>query len=243
MKRNKQVLITYAKGSYGNPRTPCCFGVLLVAFVLGGLLALTPVSVFACSGILDCAFGWSDREEVRQAAETERSRIEAQATAEQARIEGEAQAALRMAEAEVERVRQQRFVSEADRDIAIAQAQAQANQYAAMIKGLTDEKIAGIQANADTQIMALQSQAEIATAGILETGKTERYRIVGGWASTIIAFILVGLIVLYWMRRYAGSVTVLPQPRQAIGERTQLPWYSDSIEIVEVKNNATITRR
>ena len=214
------------------------------------LLAVTFIMVsvapaYACSGLLDCAFGWSDREEIRNDRMIEVERIEAQAQAEQARIEGEAAAALRQADAEVERIKQQRFVNEADRDIAIAQAQQQAEQYKAMIAGLTDEKLAGIQANADTQIASLQEATKIAVEGIVQTGQTERTRIVGGWSSVIVALILVGLIVLYWMRRYSAHMVVVSrqQPRRAISERQALPWYSDSIEIEEVGRNAIVTRR
>lgn len=213
-----------------------------VAIIVVVLAALVPQSVFACSGFVDCLFGFSERTEIRADRDIEKARIEAAAQAERARIQGEADARIKQAEAEVERIRQQRFVSEADRDIAIAQANAKAEEYKAMIRGLTDEKLAGIQANADTQIVALQEQARIATAGILETGKTERYRIVGGWSSTIVVFILVGLIVLYWMRRFSGGVMVLPQPRPALGERPQLPWYNEAIEIVEVRN-ANLARK
>ena len=217
-------------------------------FALSVVAALTlqPAHAYACSGILDCAFGWTERTEVRAARDIEQERIKAQAQQEIARIQGESDAHIKQAEAEVERVRQMQFQSEAQRDIAIAQAHQQAEEYKAMIAGLTDEKLAGIQANADTQIVALQEQARIAVAGITETGQTERYRIVGGWATVIVSIILATLVGLYWMRRSTVRVMmVLPQPhalRPALGERDQLPWYSDSIEIVEVKNNV-ITRR
>jgi len=226
----------------------------VLAQVVKGIFALSvvaavilqPAHAYACSGILDCAFGWTERTEVRAARDIEQERIKAQAQQEITRIQGEADAHIKQAEAEVERVRQMQFQSEAQRDIAIAQAQRQAEEYKAMIAGLTDEKLAGIQANADTQIVTLQEQARIAVAGITEAGQTERYRIVGGWATVIVAIIVAALVGLYWMRRSTGRVMmVLPQPhapRPALGERGQLPWYSDSVEIVEVKHNV-ITRR
>lgn len=157
------------------------FIVGIVALILTAL----PLPAYACSGWLDCAFGWTDRTEVREAATTERARIEADAQAEIARIRGEADARIKQAEAEVERVKQQRYQSEADRDIAIAQANAKAEEYRAMIAGLTSEKVAGIQSNADTQIAALQAQAQIAIEGITQTGQTERWRVggVAGWRS------------------------------------------------------------
>ncbi len=217
-----------------------------IFLVIALLSALAPAHAYACSGFIDCLFGFSDRVEIRADRDVETARIQAAADAEAARITGEAAAKLRQADAEVERVKQSQFESEAQRDIAIAQAQTQADQYKAMIAGLTDEKIAGIQANADTQIVALQEQARIAVAGITETGQTERFRIVGGWSAVIVTSILAALVGLYWIKRSIGRVMmVLPQPHThhaALGERGQLPWYSDSVEIVEVKNNV-ITRR
>ncbi len=221
---------------------------LFPCVALGLLLWLgTPTTAQAsCSGFLDCLLGMTERTEIRNTRMIEVERIKADAAANVARVEGEADAHIKQAEAEVERVRQLQFESEAQRDIAIAQAQTQADQYKAMIAGLTDEKIAGIQANADTQIVALQEQARIAVAGITETGQTERFRIVGGWSAVIVTSILAALVGLYWIKRSIGRVMmVLPQPHThhaALGERGQLPWYSDSVEIVEVKNNV-ITRR
>jgi len=184
-------------------------------------------------------FGWTDRAEVRSAAATEQARIQAQRDADIARIEAEAQERVRQAEAEVERVRQMQYQTEAQRDIAIAQAEQQAHQYAAMIAGLTDEKIAGIQSNADTQIAALQAQAEIATAGILETGKTERYRIAGGWAFSIVAIVAIAILLGLGIRRHqAGQTVVLmadPDPMARLASRM------NEIEVYHAKHH--ITRR
>jgi uncharacterized membrane protein YgcG len=97
--------------------------------------------------------------------------------------------------------------------------------------------LAGIQANADSQIQALQSQADIATAGILETGKTERYRIVGGWAFAIVAIVLVGLLVGLYVRRAPMHADSRPVVMVTGRQHTQLPWMNDEnqIEIREVK--------
>jgi hypothetical protein len=197
---------------------------------------LLPTPAHACSGLLDCAFGWTDREEVRTAAATEQARIEAQANAEVARIEGEQAERLRLAEAEVERVRQLQYQSEAERDIAIARVQAEAQQYQTMIASLTAEKIAGIQSNAYTQIAALQAQAQIAIEGITETGSTERYRIAGGWIFATVAIVLVALLIVSAMRRQPRQVVLLPH------ERAALPWLNDAIEMREVKNEYIVKR-
>lgn len=198
-----------------------------IAVIVALILLAMPTPAKACSGLFDCMFGWTDRAEVRSAAETEQARIDAQAAAEVARIEAEQAERVRQADAEVERVRQQQYATNAQRDIAIAQIEQQAAQYKASIAALTAERLAGIQANADSQIQALQSQAEIATAGILETGKTERYRIVGGWAFAIVAVVLVGLLLALYVQRAPNRPTVMIAQQQ----RQSLPWLNDGNEI------------
>lgn len=195
---------------------------------------LLPKPAYACSGLLDCAFGWTERTEVRTAAETEQARIAAQRDAEVTRIEGEAQARIADAQKEVERVRQQQFQTESDRDVAIAQAQAQVDQYKASIQALVDEKTENIRAGADTQIAALQGQAQIAIAGITETGSTERYRIAGGWIFATVAIVLVALLIISAMRKQQRQVVLLPH------QRPQLPWTNDAIEMREVKSEYII---
>ena len=202
-------------------------------------LAMLPATAQAsCSGFIDCLFGFTERTEVRSAAQTEQARIDAQAAAEVARIEAEQAERVRQADAEVERVKQQQYATNAQRDIAIAQIEQQAAQYKASIAALTAERLAGIQANADSQIQALQSQAEIATAGILETGKTERYRIVGGWAFAIVAIVLGGLLLALYARRTPMRADERPVILINGQPQDQLPWLSDDkqIEIVEVRN-------
>ena len=201
-------------------------------------VAMLPSTAQAsCNGFIDCLFGFTERTEVRNAAETEQARIDAQAAAEVARIEAEQAERVRQADAEVERVKQQQYATDAQRDIAIARIEQQAAQYKASIAALTAERLAGIQANADSQIQALQSQADIATAGILETGKTERYRIVGGWAFAIVAIVLVGLLVGLYVRRAPMHADSRPVVMVTGRQHTQLPWLDDSneIEMHEVK--------
>lgn len=201
------------------------------AVIAAIILLAMPTPAKACSGLFDCMFGWTDREEVRSAAQTEQARIDAQAAAEVARIEAEQAERVRQADAEVERVKQQQYATNAQRDIAIAQIEQQAAQYKASIAALTAERLAGIQANADSQIQALQSQAEIATAGILETGKTERYRIMGGWAFAIVAIVLVGLLVALYVRRTPMRADERPVVMVTGRQHAQLPWMDDSSEI------------
>jgi len=201
-------------------------------------LAMLPATAQAsCSGFIDCLFGFTERTEVRSAAQTEQARIDAQAAAEVARIEAEQAERVRQADAEVERVKQQQYATNAQRDIAIAQIEQQAAQYKASIAALTAERLAGIQANADSQIQALQSAAEIHIAGITETGVTERYRIVGGWTFAIVAIVLVGLLVGLYVRRAPMHADSRPVVMVTGRQHTQLPWMNDEnqIEIREVK--------
>lgn len=204
------------------------------AFCLALMLATIPATAYAsCSGWIDCLFGFTERTEVRAQRDIEQARIDAAAAADIAKIQAEQAERVRQADAEVERVRQQQFATEAQRDIAIANAQAQVDQYKASIEALTAERLSGIQSNADSQIAALQAQAEIATAGILETGKTERTRVVGGWAFSIVAIIWAGLLVALYLRRQQQHPVMMVTEQQ----RMSLPWLNDNqIEIVEVKH-------
>lgn len=191
----------------------------------------------SCSGWLDCIFGFTERTEVRAGRDVEQARIQAAAQADIARIQAEQAERVRQADIEVERVRQMQFQSEAQRDIAIAQAQQQAEQYKAMIAGLTAEKVSGIQSNADTQIAALQAQAQIAIEGITQTGQTERYRIAGGWTFAVVAIVLVALLLMAAMRR-RHTVVLLADPSQI--RQLQSPVYE--IEVNHAKQYH-ITRR
>lgn len=192
-------------------------------YVLIVIAALLPQPAYACSGWLDCAFGWSERTELRTESAEELARIEAQRDADVAQIEAQAAERVRQADAEVERVKQMQYQSEADRDVAVAQAQAQAEQYRAMIAGLTEERTADIKASADTQIVALQSQAQIAIAGITETGATERWRIGGGWVFSIVALFVLGVLIAQAMRRQQQPVIMLPsQPRYRLPEDARM---------------------
>lgn len=194
----------------------------------------------SCTGFIDCLFGMTERTEVRAERDIEKARIEADAQAEVTRIQGEADARIKQAEAEVERVRQLQYQSEADRDIAIAQANAKAAEYKAMIVGLTDERVTAINAQASTQITALQEQSKIAIEGIVQTGKTERWRVAFGWVTVIAVVIALAFGWYNWLRR---TQTVMVLPSQPTARR--LPWADeyDSIELVEVKNANAVTRK
>lgn len=220
-----------------------CFRALILLIAVGAaaVMGFMPRSAYACGLLeIDCLFGFSNRTQIRADRDIDQARIEAAAAAEIARIQGEADARIKQAEAEVERVRQLRYQSEADRDIAIAQAQAQADQYKAMIAGLTSEKVAGIQSNADTQIATLQAQARIAIEGITQTGQTERWRIGGGWLAVIVLVVVIAVGWRAWLQRPQRPMVMLSG--QPIANR--LPWAGeyDSIELVEVKNGI-VTRR
>lgn len=211
----------------------------ILIVVLAAVLFPTTAQA-SCTGFIDCLFGMTERTEVRAERDVEKARIEAAAQAEVTRIQGEADARIKQAEAEVERVKQLQFQSEADRDIAIAQANAKAEEYKAMIAGLTDERVTAINAQASTQITALQEQSKIAIEGIVQTGKTERWRVAFGWVTVIAVVIALAFGWYNWLRR-TQTVMVLPETPTA----RRLPWADeyDSIELVEVKHANAVTRR
>lgn len=233
------------------------------------LYTINPLSAYACSGILDCAFGWSERAEISADRDAEIARIEADrdraiadAQAEQQRViaaaEAQQQQVIEQAQAEVERIRQQQFATEADRDVAIAQAeamrdqaiaetQAKAQQYVAMIDALTREKVAGINSNTETQIAALQGTAQIAIAGVTEAGNAERWRIGGGWIFSIVAVFIVGVLVAQWQKQRHEQLTIrlleggsYYNPHQLPHERRQLP--GQRVMIVQRGNKQEIVR-
>lgn len=206
---------------------------LTIAFFLALVVWSIPGSAYACSGWIDCWLGISSTVEIRQSQQTERERITAERDEQIAGIEAEKAEREQQAHIEVERVKQQQYASEAQRDIAIAQAQQQAEQYKTMIAGLTSEKIAGIQSNADSQIAALQAQAQIAIAGITETGATERYRVAGGWLFAIVAVVVVAFILVSIIRRQPT------QPQQTIvllSDPTAYPRLENHLKEIEVKH-------
>lgn len=187
--------------------------------------ALLPTPAYACSGWIDCWFGMSERTNIRAGRDIELERIQAERDREVANVEALAAERVTQAEAEVERVRQMQYESEAARDVAIAQAQAQADEYKAMVAALSSEKIAGIDANAQTQITALQEQAKIATEGIVQTGLTERFRIVGGWVFAITVVLVIGGLLRAWAGRQRQEaqpvhlIEIRRQPRQITGQQ------------------------
>lgn len=216
---------------------PGCFCMFLLPLALGILLASIPGRAYACSGWIDCWLGISSTVEIRQTEQTERERIAAERDADVARIQAEAQERVRQADAEVERIRQMQYQSEADRDIAIAQANAKAEEYKAMIAGLTSEKITGIQSNADSQIAALQAQAQIAIAGINQTGETERWRIGGGWTFAVVAVVVAGLILLAIIR--SGGLLGAAHPQSTVvllANPGQFPQIESRVKEIEVQH-------
>ncbi|MEZ4678902.1 MAG: hypothetical protein R2932_32260 [Caldilineaceae bacterium] len=66
--------------------------------------------------------GATERTQLRNDRMVEIEQIQAERAADVARIQGEAQERVRQADAEVERVRQMQFESQAQRDVAIAEA-------------------------------------------------------------------------------------------------------------------------
>lgn len=178
----------------------------LIGVLLGVVLAMYPAKAYACDsflclgdmlGITDIANRDAERKEKQ--AETERQR-----QIEVARINADAQARIAEANKQLEAQRVQGRISE-------AQAKAMADAFASAVNAKRDEYIA-----------ALQSNAQVAIAGINETGQTERSRISWEAKANMLTIGIVGLLVLvglvcvvYVMRSGLGSqkVVVLFQPQ------------------------------
>jgi hypothetical protein len=192
---------------------------ILITLLALTVLAILPVSVYACSGFMDCLFGFSERVEIRQTEMTERERISAQSAEEIARIAADQAEKERLADAEIERIKQQQFSSQHDRDLAIARERARVAEYKASLQALVDEKVENIRAGADTQIAALQEAAKIHIAGIKETGETQRSVWVGYYALRVVGLLILGAgLIIVLTRRPQPAPYVLPaQPHQVAG--------------------------
>lgn len=192
---------------------------ILITLLALTVLAILPVSVYACSGFLDCLFGFSERTEIRAERDVETARINAQRDAEAARIQGEADQRIAEAQAEVERIRNARYADEQQAKIAIAAAEAQAAAFIAQTNALVAERIRSLEVNADSQMAALQAQAQIAIAGIHETGETQRHTMTGYYTLRVVGLLILGAgLIVILTRRRPQPYHVLPaQPHQVAG--------------------------
>lgn len=211
----------------------------LFAVMTALVIAFLPASAYACSGFIDCLFGFTERTEVRNERMIEVERIEAQRDAEVAKAQAQAQERVKEAEAEVERVRQLQYETESQRDIAIAEAQHRAEEYKAMIAGLTQERVTAIMAESDQQLASLQHAAEIHIAGITETGTTERWRIAGGWIFASLLVVAIAAIIILWLHKLQNvpsqPIYVLPSELDRLRQLAQRRELQSS-----VRNNAVV---
>lgn len=175
--------------------------ILALALALALPAALLPQQVRACSGWIDCWLGMTERTEVRTAAETDQAIIAAQAAEDIARVNGEQAEQLRLADAEVERVKQEQYATEAARDIAIAQTTASIELYKASLQAVVAERVESIQRNSEMQIATLHESASIAIEGITQVGLTERTRIIGSWAFYIILILAIAVGCIAYLKR------------------------------------------
>lgn len=152
-----------------------------------------------CTGFIDCLFGFTARTEIRNQRMIEEQRIQADRDRQVADLEAQQAERERLADLEVERVRQQQYATEAQRDLAIAQEQARVMEYKASLQALVDEKAENIRAQADTQIAALNNAALIHVTGLTQSGETERTRITWGWVFSAIVALVAGLTI--WRRQ------------------------------------------
>lgn len=181
---------------------------ILSALALSVIVSLFPVKAYACDsflclgdmlGITDIAKRDAERKEKQ--AETEHQRA-----VDVARINADANARIAEANRQLEAQRIQGKISE-------AQAKSMADAFAALVASKRDEAIAGITQN-----------AQVAIAGINQTGDTERTRL--GWdaKSNMLTIAIIGLllltamVILHHRTKQTPQITVM----LAHSQRTQL---------------------
>lgn len=181
---------------------------ILSALALSIVVSLFPAKAYACDsflclgdmlGITDIAARDAQRKEKQ--AETEHQR-----TVDVARINADANARIAEANRQLEQQRIQGKISE-------AQAKSMSDAFAALVASKRDEAIAGITQN-----------AQVAIAGINQTGETERNRL--GWdaKSNMLTIAIIGLLlltamlILHCRTKQAPQITVM----LANPQRTQL---------------------
>lgn len=185
-----------------------------------------PAPVMACGLLdIDCHFGWTERAEVREAEATQRTQIEAQRDAEVARIEADAAEAERLHSQQLEAQRQAGQLS-------AEQARQQAESFRTMVQTQAQTEIRQIDANYALMAQSLTEQAEIAQAGIQESGLTERTRITLDGHRDIALVVVLGLLLaiyLYGRQRRELLLTLRPNdhplfPPQDSGEIVDSTW-------------------
>lgn len=202
---------------------------MIVALSITMLLSATSPA-YACSGFVDCLFGFTDRVEIRQREMTERTQEEtqqaqlnAQRDTEIARINAEAETQLRQQEAQIELQQQQGLLN-------AEQARQQAENFRAVIAQNAAIQIQQITANYGLMAESLAHQADIAQSGIQESALTERERVKWSGSLNIVAFIVIGLIVVVILRsreRQATQQTIYVLPGE---QQHRLPQQLNQIE-------------
>lgn len=170
--------------------------IYLIVLTALAMLLVAPVPVQACDGILclGTLFNVTERKQIEANKQTEIARIQAEQAKETARIEGEAATRIQEAEAQLQREVQAG-------QLAQAQADAQARQFVAMVEAERDKRITEIELSYGQAAAMIESQSEVAIAGINQTGETERNRIAWDSSYNIITVLVIAAIVIYWMRR------------------------------------------
>lgn len=176
------------------------------------LLLLSPTAVLACESLLlGELLCFSERTQIREAAYTERTRIE---NAQKERSEQIKQDAA----AEIRRVEADRAKAVAEGRVAETVARAQADTQIAAIEQMALSKIAEIQAGRDEQVASIAALSSVGIAGITQTAQTERTRIVSNAAIAVCLVALFGSVLFTRRRQF------LPQPRPNFHvQRSALP--------------------
>jgi hypothetical protein len=198
------------------------------------ILLLTPARAYACSGWIDCLFGFTERTSVRADRDVDTARINAEKDRQVAEIEAEAQRKITEANQELERIANARFADEQQAKIAIANAQAQRDITIKTIDSWLNERVNVIESQQAVAVAGVQAQANIAIAGITETGATERSKDTNSawsFASIVLVAIIAALAIINM--RHKQRMLLLEQMRQ----QEQLPYaHSAPVDWRVVKN-------
>lgn len=214
-------------------------------WMLASLLALLIVSMrptpaYACDAwlCLGDVFGWTEVAKVHADRDAKQAEIERQKAESIARVNADAQARIAEANRQIQ-------ADITNGKITMAQAQAQADAFKALVEQKANESIAAINSNANALIAGINNAGQINLAGVQETGETARASIAAESHNSVVLMLVVGgllaivlVFVGFLMLRKTGptvaqapQITVVMQPHalpgsgygQLPGQRQALP--------------------
>lgn len=179
------------------------------------LVSVRPAPAYACDSILCLGdiFGWTDVAKVHADRDVKKAELDKQKadlerlrSAEVARINADAQARLAEANRQIQ-------ADITNGKITMAQAQAQADAFKALVEQKASESIAAINKNADTAIAGINQAGQINLAGVKETGETARASIAAESHNNVVLMLVVGGLLAIALT-FVGFLMLRRQPAQ-----------------------------